>query len=260
MHIGNKTMQSDRKYQMDGNPLKVSTSEKDLGLTIDSGLTFDEHISSKVSKANSLVGLIRRSFEYMNIATFKQLFTAIVRPHLEYANAIWNPHQMKQINAVENVQRRATKMVPGLSDLSYEQRLRSLQLPTLAYRRYRGDMIEMFKLTHGIYDQQVSQDFLCLQPSRARGHPYNVYKQGCRLNVRKYSFRFRVTDQWNNLPEHVVTADSLNQFKSRLDKLWKGTAVYYDHNTNVHMVTSSRSNRCAHHAQTKTNEDLMSEA
>ena len=84
---------------------------------------------------------------------FKQLFTAIVRPHLEYANAVWNPFLQKHIISVENVQRRATKMVPGLRDLSYEARLRALKLPTLAYRRYRGDMIEMYKLSHGLYDE-----------------------------------------------------------------------------------------------------------
>ena len=93
-----------------------------------------------------------------------------------------------------------------MRDLSYEARLRSVGLPTLAYRRYRGDMIEMFKLTHGLYDTQAVEDFLDLKPSRARGHKYNVYKRGCRLNVRKFSFKLRVTDQWNNLPEHVVTA------------------------------------------------------
>ena len=70
------------------------------------------------------------------------LYKVLVRPHLEYANQIWTPHLIKNITAVENVQRRATKMIPGLRDLEYEQRLFKLRLPTLAYRRLRGDMIE----------------------------------------------------------------------------------------------------------------------
>ena len=76
----------------------------------------------------------------MDKNNFKLLFTALVRPHLEYAQATWGPHLKKHIKAIENVQRRASKAVPGLKDLSYEARLRAMRLPTLAYRRYRGDM------------------------------------------------------------------------------------------------------------------------
>jgi hypothetical protein len=67
--------------------------------------------------------------------------------HLEYANSVWNPYKKKHITALENVQRRATKLIPGFKDMTYENRLRKLKLPTLAYRRKRGDMIEAFKFT-----------------------------------------------------------------------------------------------------------------
>ena len=110
-------------------------------------------------------------------------------------------------------------------------------------------MIEMWKLTHNVYDTDVTQDFLDLRPSRARGHPYNVYKQGhCgkALDVRHYSFKSRVTDQWNNLPEWVVTVEDINLFKNSLDKIWYGTDVYFNHETNVHKATSARGNRRAH--------------
>jgi hypothetical protein len=260
MHVGRCNRESVFEYYMDGEILKDTTSEKDLGVTIESTLSFDSHIASKISKANSLAGLIRRSFEYLNKDIFKKLFTSIVRPHLEYADAIWNPFMKKHIVALENVQRRASKLVPGLKDLMYQDRLKVLGLPTLAYRRYRGDMIEMYKITHGLYDEQVTEGFLHMQPSRARGHTYNVYKEGCRLNVRKYAFRHRVTDQWNYLPEHVVMANTLNSFKARLDKLWKGSDVYFNHETNIHQVTSSRSSRCAHHNTTIDDQDLMPEA
>ena len=179
---------------------------------------------------------------------FKQLFTTIVRPHLEYAAAVWNPHLKRHIVAIENVQRRASKLIPGLRDLTYMERLRVLKLPTLAYRRYRGDMIEMFKITHGMYDKDVVEGFLDVQESRARGHPFNVYKRGLSkgLEVRKHSFRLRVTDQWNNLPSDVVMATNLNTFKNRIDKLWIGTDVYYNHEINIHEATSARKIRRAH--------------
>ena len=154
-------------------------------------------------------------------------------------------------------------MVPGLGDKSYMERLRALKLPTLAYRRYRGDMIEMFKLTHGLYDEDVVEGFLELQPSRSRGHPYSVYKRGFdkSLDLRMYSFKPRVTEQWNNLPKEVVMATNINTFKNRLDKIWSGSDVYYNHETNVLKTTSARSVRRAHvNTDDADNIDLMSEA
>ena len=70
---------------------------------------------------------------------------------MEYAHAVWSPHKKKDMEAIENVQRRATKMVPGLNDKSYEDRLKELKLPSLSYRRLRGDMIEVFKLVNDVY-------------------------------------------------------------------------------------------------------------
>ena len=72
---------------------------------------------------------------------FKQLFVAIVRPHLEYGDPIWNPHSKEQITLIENVQRRATKEVQQFSDIPYKQRLKAMSLPTLQYRRYRGGKV-----------------------------------------------------------------------------------------------------------------------
>ena len=141
----------------------------DNRIIIDCNLTFDKHISAKINKANSICGLIRRTMSFLDMNTFKTLFTALVRPHLEYGHSVWYPYLKRQVNAIENVQRRASKLVPGLKDLSYEERLRKLKLPTLAYRRYRGDMIEMYKLTHSLYDDQVTENFLEFKDSQTRG-------------------------------------------------------------------------------------------
>ena len=94
--------------------------EKDLGVIIDSEPSFSEHISSKVGIANAIVGLDRRSFSFMNGTSFKKLYTAFVRPHLEYAQTVWSPHLRKHIN----VQIRATKLVDGLGTLEYSDRLK----------------------------------------------------------------------------------------------------------------------------------------
>ena len=105
--------------------------EKDLGVVVDSDLTFDEHILTKVRVANAMVGLIRRTFSYLDPMMFLKLFTAFVRPHLEYAVAVWSPHLKKHIDAIENVQMRATKLVDGFGKLTYQERLEKLNLQTL---------------------------------------------------------------------------------------------------------------------------------
>ena len=116
--------------------------EKDLGVVFDSELTFQYHICEKVRKANCTIGLTRRSFSYLDCKMFLKMYTSFVRPHLEYAQAVWAPFLRKHIIMIENVQIRATKLVDGLGKLKYKDRLTRLNLPTLAFRRIRGDMIE----------------------------------------------------------------------------------------------------------------------
>ena len=191
-------------YKMGDAELMETTCEKDLGVQIDNKLSFSDHINEKVNKANSLMGVVRRAFRHLDIKTFNSLYKGIVRPHLEYAVPIWNPHLKKDIKKIERVQRRATKQVPDLKNMSYKDRLTKLKLPTLVYRRMRGDMIEVYKILTGKYDPQVS-DFLPLHSNtttnnRTRGHPLKLAKQKYTLDVCKYSFSRRVETMWNKLP------------------------------------------------------------
>jgi len=234
-------------YDIDGVKVRGVSKVDDLGVTCDENLTFEDHICKKVKKANALMGVIRRTFNHLDKEVFKQLFVSIVRPHLEYGAPIWNPHHKHLITLVENVQRRATKQIPGMRNLSYKERLKLLLLPTLEYRRYRGDMIEAFKMAHGLYDEKVTTGFLFAeqqsQPYYLRGHPYIIRKEKCLRDVRKYAFRCRITNQWNHLPDHVVCAPTLNSFKNRLDKLWELDDIKFDCEINLAEVTSSRKTR-----------------
>ena len=116
-------------------------STKKLGVIIDSELVFEEHISTKVRVANGIVGLIHRSFTHLDCKSFTKMYTAFVRPHLEYAQSVWAPHSRKHINMLKNVQ----KLANGLGNMDYPERLKRLNLPTLVYRRLRGDVIEIYK-------------------------------------------------------------------------------------------------------------------
>ena len=142
-------------------------------------LNFSRHIQTQVNKANSIMGLIRRTYTYLDERSFRYLFQALVRPHLEYAAAVWSPYKIRDIENIENVQRRATRLVPSLKSLDYPERLRRLKMPTLKYRRLRGDMIETYKITSGVYDREVTDGFLCLDANtRTRGNEEQWWPSG----------------------------------------------------------------------------------
>ena len=129
----------------------TASEEKDLGVTFQQDLKFGSYIAEKVNKANSTLSLIVRTFDYIEKDPFILLYKSLVRPHVEYGNTIWYPFLRKDIESVEKIQRRATKLIPELKDMNYTERLNKLKLPSLAHRR-RGDMIQTFKIIKGIED------------------------------------------------------------------------------------------------------------
>ena len=219
------------RYKLYGDELEHVFEEKDLGVYIDAELRFDEHISSKVNKANAMVGLIRRSFSFLDGELFKNLYTCFVRPHLEYAQTVWQPYLVKYKNMIENVQIRATKLVDGFSDLTYEERLKRLDLPTLVYRRERGDMIEIFKHFH-TYDKNIISPNFRRKMRDSRKHNFQLVENKPSDGVRgiQYnSFYFRTTRTWNELPRNVVDATTMDDFKKELDDAWLGKPSKYDY-------------------------------
>ena len=163
----------------------------------------------------------------MDANIFKQLFKSLVRPHLEYGAPVWSPYTIKSKELLENVQRRATKTIPGFAELSYPDRLRKLKLPTWAYRRIRGDMIQVYKLLNGGYDNSLPK---LLKPStkNLRGHEKKLYIRGSNKNVRKYNFSLRVEHLWNSLPKKVINSKDVIAFEKSLDYHWRDQEVMYN--------------------------------
>ena len=118
------------------------------------------------------------------------LFKALVRPHLEYCNTVTYPVYEKDAKLLESVQRRAMKMVPGMKNCDYATRLKKLALPSLSYRRKRGDMIEVYKYTHGLY--KVSALPVEVEEKTTRGHNYKLTKKRCSTTRRLKFFSMRV--------------------------------------------------------------------
>ncbi len=135
--------------------------ENDIGVVIDDSLEIHMHISEKVKIANSMLAIIRRTFISLSKEIFLQLYKALVRSHLLFASSVKCPYKIKYIEKIKRVQGRATNLIPGLKEKSFEERLRSLKLPTLVYGRNRGDMIEVYKLVHKIYDP-TAEPLICV--------------------------------------------------------------------------------------------------
>ncbi|CAC5382676.1 unnamed protein product [Mytilus coruscus] len=117
-------------YTMNNIHITKDEQEKDLGIIFQKDLKFSQHISSKINKANSILSLINRTFSFKDQSTFLRPYVALVRPHVEYGNTIWFQHLRKDINALEKMQMRATKLIPDIRHLGYEERLKVLKLPS----------------------------------------------------------------------------------------------------------------------------------
>ena len=198
--------------------------EKDLGVTIDEHLNFETHIQIKISKANQMSGIIRHTFKYITPDVFTLLYKTIVRPHVEYASIICAPTSKKYQDKLERVQRRSTKMVLGISDLPYSERLQRLNLPTLYYRRIRTSMILLYKYTTGLIDLDLdTRCDICLssdslepslsQNTRGHGKKFQIHHIS---GPRKKIFTAYAIPLWNRLKTETVNATSLNIFKNRM--------------------------------------------
>ena len=219
MHIGSGTCAS--SFHMKGRQLDVSRLERDLGVQVDSLLKFRQQAAAAVAKANQVLAVIRRSFALINEETLPLLFKSLVRPHLEYGNLVWGPFNRADQRAVERVQRRATRLVVSIRNLDYQTRLRLLKLPSLYYRRRRGDMIHVYQMLHGGVDVDETKMFTLNAGGLTRGHSLKLCKPHGACRARQNSFAVRVINEWNGLPEAVVNSPSLNSFKNRLDAYWE---------------------------------------
>ena len=204
---------------MEDRILEEVESEKDLGVTFDKNLKFRKHINQIVSKANSRLGLIKRNISNLSPIVFLPLYKSLVRPLLEYCSSVWNPTLMMDYDEIEKVQRRATKLVANLSALKYQDRLKNLKLDSLAFRRRRCDIIQVFKMFKGI-DRIDIEEFFTLNVGPTRGHSLKISKPRVATSLRQNSFTIRVINDWNSLSESTISCDTVNSFKSALSKEW----------------------------------------
>jgi len=194
---------------------------RDLGVEIDNKLKFDVHINSIVKKAYNRVSLIYRRFVTSDTRILQKAYITYVRPILDYCSHVWSPMYIKHIDAIEKVQKRFTKRLPRMQDLSYLERLAILGWDSLELRRLKSDLC----LYYNIYSHHSSIDRCeyfqlnpCLRITRSTNE-CNFIKPFCHCDVLQNSFFIRQIDAWNTLPVELRCINSLAGFKRRINSV-----------------------------------------
>ena len=216
MHIG--FANTNVSYNLLGTELEVTNLERDLGVYISKDLKFSYQCIEVEKRAQKLLGYINRNFKYRDKRVILSLYNALVRPLLEYAVQFWSPSLVKDIERLERVQARATKLIPAIRNKGYQRRLEDLNLFTLEKRRLRGQLIETFKTIRGFNNVDSSSVFT-LADNNLRNHGWKLQLQ--RYRTRPYGdfMTNKIGNLWNRLPQNVVASDSVDMFKRRIDRI-----------------------------------------
>ena len=205
-------------YQLHEKPLQNVKQAEYLGVTITHDLRWDTHVTKVTNRANQKLGLLRRTLKVSSIRAKEQAYKALVRPSLEYASAVWDPYNDKEVSKLEMVQRRAARWVVRRfrQTSSVSEMLEQLQWPPLSQRRRIARLTLMYKYHHG-HIKIRSRSKPTPQPpchSSRKTNPVAYSNPTCIRDYRKESLFPRTVAEWNNLPAEAVTAATVGTLRS----------------------------------------------
>ncbi|KFQ76332.1 hypothetical protein N335_03609, partial [Phaethon lepturus] len=203
------------RYRLGDKGIENSPAEKDLGVLVDERA---EKCARAPKRPSHILGCIQSSVANRSSEGVLSVYSALVRPHLQYCVQLWSPQHRKDMDLLERVQRRAAKMIRGMEHLSYEDRLRELGLFSLEKRRLQGDLIAAFQYLKGAYKKDGGRLFSRACSNRTRGNGFKLKEGRFQLDIRKKFFPIRVVRLWHRLPREVVDAPSLETFKVRCNE------------------------------------------
>lgn len=217
VHMGRRNEQVN--YKMGGNNLSSSESEKDLGVLVQGNLKFDQHIRKVAQTCHGIISQVNRSFKIKDVGVMMSIYSTYVLPHLDFASPVWNPANKQDIDILERVQRRFTRLIPELQGMSYEERLTLLELPSLEERRTMTDLVQCYRFWREIdfSPEPLFKEDHKKSATRTSAKS-NFSKEVPKLDLRKNFFTQKVVNHWNNLPMEVQNAPSLNVFKTKLKR------------------------------------------
>ena len=180
------------QYRLGDDLLERSSAERDLGVLVDSRLAMSQQCALVARKASGILGRIKKSLASRSREVILSLYSALVRPHLEYCVQFWASWYKKRQGSLERVQRRARKMIKGLEHHSCEETLSSLSLFSFEKRRLRGDLINVYKYLRWGGQRDKGRLFSAVSGNRTRGNGHKMKHRKFHTNVHKNFFTVRV--------------------------------------------------------------------
>jgi len=216
IHITTKTPRNIIKttYHLHNQPLMISEAGKYLGIQITPKLSWNKHIDTTTKKANNTCAFLRRNIRSCSPAIKEKAYMTLVRPIIEYAAVVWDPHTKSKIDQIEMVQRRAARFVTNnySRHSSVTAMLQKLQWDNLAQRRARAKVTMLYKITNSLVDIPASD---ILIPSTR--HPHQFITIQPRIDIYKYSYFPSAIKLWNSLPPNFTTTESVDSFKAAVN-------------------------------------------
>jgi len=180
------------QYKLGDEGIESSSAETDLEVMVEGKMYMRQRCPLAAHKANCILGCIKRCMTSRSRKVILPLYSALLRPHLEYCIQMWSTQYRRVIDLLEHVQKMDTKMIQGVEQLSYEDRLRELGLISLEKRRLQGDLIAAFQYLKGSFRKEGNRLFSRVCGDRIRGNGFKIKKGRFRLHIRKKSFTVSV--------------------------------------------------------------------
>ena len=206
----------DAHYHLGGSQLSTVDEYPYLGLSFSTDMSWQKHIGKITTKANRMLGLLRRNLRNCPLRIREQAYISLVRPHLEYCSTVWSPHCKKDITKVESIQRQAARFVLQRYQRkdSVTAMLKELEWKSLEWRRNAASLAMLYKIQHNMVAINPSDYLAPMITSNTRNyHPNKLKTITSRTQLYGNSFFPRTVYLWNSLPVVVLTAPTLEVFR-----------------------------------------------
>ena len=216
LKVSNRKKPINTTYHLHGHTLEEVTTAKYLGVYIQNNLKWESHINQITDKANRTLGFLRRNLKVSSTKIKTQAYLGLVRPQLEYASSVWDPHTQVNINKLERIQRRAARYVTSRhrNTSSVSSMLEGLEWRTLQDRRKITRLCMLFKINNASVAIKKEDRLVPLKRHGRHHHSSSFHIPQSRIDSHRMSFFPRTIREWNELPNETVQAETLESFKT----------------------------------------------